>query len=297
MSSEPAATRRPEHRARRPSGHARSAPTPHDVARHYDELDAFYRELWGEHVHHGIFERADDSPEVATERLVELVARRARLGPGDRVCDVGCGYGATARMIAATHGCVVVGLTVSAEQHRRAVAAAPASCTFLLRDWLRNDLDDAGFDAVIAIESTAHMADKAGAIAEAARVLRPGGRLVVCAWLAGDDVGGWRTAWLLDPICRWGRLPGLGTEADYRGWIAAAGLRLEGFEDLSRSVRRTWSVVARRAAAAVATRARYRRYLFRGPERGFAPTIALLWLAYRTGAFRYGVFTAARPSD
>ena len=32
---------------------AGSAQTPAAVAAHYDELDPFYREIWGEHVHHG----------------------------------------------------------------------------------------------------------------------------------------------------------------------------------------------------------------------------------------------------
>ena len=316
------------------------------VARHYDELDEFYRELWGTHVHHGLWaepagELADstaaprrwgsgertsgdaassaaDSVEAATRRLVDLVAERSALRPGHRVCDVGCGYGSTAAMLASDYGCEVVGYTVSAAQHARAAAEAVPGCRFELGDWLDNDLSDGAFDAAIAIESTGHMADKAGAIAEVARVLRPGGRAVICAWLAADGVGrdggmgeevvdegvgvaadgvgGWRRRWLLDPICREGRLPGLGTEADYRRWIAGAGLDLERFEDLSRRVRATWTIVARRAAAAALTRPRYARYFLRrdASERGFAVAVARIWLAYRVGAMRYGVFTARR---
>ena len=295
-----------------------------DVARHYDELDEFYRELWGTHVHHGLWREpagapaesphrtrrpgigepapgdaaspAADSVEAATRRLVDHVAERAALRRGHRVCDVGCGYGATAAVLASDYGCEVVGYTVSPVQHARAVAEAVPGCRFVLGDWLENDVGDGTFDAAIAIESTGHMAHKAGAIAEVARVLRPGGRAVICAWLAADGVGGWRRRWLLDPICREGRLPGLGTEADYRRWLAGAGLDLECFEDLSRRVRATWTIVARRAAAAALTRPRYARYLLRSDasERGFALAVARIWLAYRVGAMRYGVFTARR---
>ncbi len=308
--------------------------TPADVARHYDELDEFYRELWGTHVHHGLWAepadeaanataaphrsgsgvrasddvasgdvvsgdvppRAADSVEAATRRLVRLVARRAALRQGHRVCDVGCGYGATAAMLASDYGCEVVGYTVSATQHECAVAQGALGCRFVLGDWLQNDLDDGTFDAAIAIESTGHMADKARAVAEIARVLRPGGRAVICAWLSEEGVSGWRRTALLDPICSEGRLPGMGTEADYRRWLAGANLELERFEDLSRDVRGTWTVVARRAATAVLTRPRYARYLFRrdASERAFALTIARIWLAYRAGAMRYGVFTAGR---
>ena len=45
---------------------------------------------------------------------------------------------------------------------------------YLLRDWLENGLPAASFDAVVAIESSEHMADKAAFFVEAARVLRPG---------------------------------------------------------------------------------------------------------------------------
>jgi tocopherol O-methyltransferase len=283
----------------------RSLPT--EVARHYDELDRFYRELWGAHVHHGLWGDAaslagrrrdggSGSVAAATRRLVDLVADRASLRPGARVCDVGCGYGATAAVLASDYGCEVVGYTVSAAQHERTTAQAAPGCRFVLGDWLENDLADGAFDAAIAIESMGHMADRARAIAEVARVLRPDGRAVLCAWLAADAAPRWSRRALLDPICREGRLAGLGTEADFGRWLAHAGLELERFEDLTRAVRGTWTVVARRAAAAVITRPRYVRYLLRpdSSERGFALSIARIWLAYRVGAMRYGVFTARK---
>src|SRR3712207_6969360 len=54
---------------------------------------------------------------------------------------------------------------------------APAP-EILVRDWLANGLPDHHFDAVIAIESSTHMPDRARVFAEMHRVLRPGGRLV-----------------------------------------------------------------------------------------------------------------------
>ncbi|HEY5768321.1 MAG TPA: hypothetical protein VIS71_00630, partial [Terrimicrobium sp.] len=57
----------------------------HDVADHYDELDRFYREIWGEHVHHGFWERGDETPEEAVVNLVASVAKRGHIGAGARV--------------------------------------------------------------------------------------------------------------------------------------------------------------------------------------------------------------------
>lgn len=270
---------------------------PGDVARHYGALDVFYRDLWGEHVHHGLWTTGRETPDEAVVALAEHVADGARVTAGDRVVDIGCGYGGTARRLAA-RGAHVVGVTITPEQaaHARTQGSDPANPCYLVRDWLHNGLPEASFDAAIAIESTEHMADKARCFAEAARVLRDGGRLVVCAWLARDEAGPWETRWLLEPICREGRLPGLGSEPEYRRLLADAGFRLERVEDVSARVRRTWTICARRLAGAVARDARYRRAL-RDPalaDRVFARTLLRIWAAYRTGAMRYGIFTGVK---
>src|SRR5215203_2887251 len=79
----------------------REAQTAADVAGHYDELDPFYREIWGDHVHHGYWVTGQETLQEAVEGLVDLVASRLALTPGERVCDVGCGYGATAELLTA----------------------------------------------------------------------------------------------------------------------------------------------------------------------------------------------------
>src|SRR6185312_6729124 len=95
------------------------------VARHYDVLDPFYRELWGEHVHHGYWAGGRETPEEAADALVELLAERLALAPGQRICDIGCGYGATAERLAESFGLDVTGLTVSATQAVRAGSRVP----------------------------------------------------------------------------------------------------------------------------------------------------------------------------
>lgn len=70
------------------------------VAAHYDELDVFYRDVWGEHVHHGYWPRGHERDDGAAEALVDLLAERLSLAPGQAVCDIGCGYGAAARHLA-----------------------------------------------------------------------------------------------------------------------------------------------------------------------------------------------------
>ncbi|MDX1419374.1 MAG: methyltransferase domain-containing protein [Rubricoccaceae bacterium] len=270
------------------------------VGRHYDGLDRFYREVWGEHVHHGLWTTGRETPEAAAEALTALVADAARVGAGDRVCDVGCGYGATARWLAAYRRARVTGLTLSEAQARYAfrqpVPEGSPPPEILVRDWLDNGLPDGHFDAVVAIESTTHMPERARVFREMARVLTPGGRLVACIWMAGERPKAWEVRHLLEPICREGRLAGLGSAAENRAWIEGAGLVVEREEDLSARVARTWTVCLRRVGGRLLRDRRYRRFLLDATEgdRVFALTLLRLRLAYATGALRYGVWVARK---
>ncbi len=258
------------------------------VADHYDELDPFYRELWGEHVHHGLWLTGRETAAAAVDALGDHVGAALAVRPGARLVDIGCGYGGTARRLAAALGAEVTGLTLSAVQ--AAHAPPHPGVTLLVCDWLANGLPDAAFDAAYAIESTEHMADKPAMLAEAARVLRPGGRLVVCAWLARDDATPWQVRHLLEPICREGAMPSLGSREDYAGWAAAAGLDAVAYEDLSARVARTWTICAGRFLRAMLTDPAKRRLALAARNRLFALSVPRLMLAYRTGAMRYGMF-------
>lgn len=274
-------------------------PSSPDVALHYDELDAFYRDIWGEHVHHGLWLSGKEPVEVAVRQLVDIVAAEANIQPGSTVCDVGAGYGGTACHLVKDYGAQVTALTISKTQHDYAVAhhGHRNNPRFVLGNWLENDLPDASFDVVTAIESASHMENKERFFAEAFRVLRPGGRLVFCAWLAGEHPEPWQVRHLLEPICEEGRLPSLGTASEYCTWLERTGLSLDAFEDLSSRVQRTWPVCLRRAFHRLLTRPQYARYLLdpRSQNRLFAVTMLRLWCGYRTGAFRYGLFKAHKP--
>ncbi len=265
---------------------------PDAVASHYDDLDHFYRDVWGDHVHHGLWLTGRETREQAVRQLAELVARETA---GARtICDIGCGYGATARVLA-TGGAEVTAMTISPAQFKVAqeVTAGRTNPRFLLGDWLANDLPNESFEAAIAIESSEHMPDFRGFFEQAHRVLRPGGRLVICAWLAAENPSSLTKRWLLEPICREGRMPQMGDANDYRSLGETVGFRLEDYQDMSAKVARTWPAIVRRLLAKLVTQPRYLRFLFsrHANNRIFGLTILRIWLAYKTGAMQYGVFT------
>jgi len=268
------------------------------VAEHYDELDQFYRDVWGDHVHHGLWLRGTESHGEATLEMVRHVAARGRIGRGTRVCDIGCGYGATARMLAAEYGAEVTGITISPAQFRYAEARMAPGVSVVLGDWLRNPLDDESFDAAIAIESSEHMPDLAGFFRQASRVLRPGGRLVVCSWLAHPRASAAQRRLLLEPLCREGRMAQIGSFEEYRRLFERSGFSVEQVEDVSHAVKRTWPVCIRRFAIHLAREPRYLAFLVNRHRRNrvFALTIFRIWFAFETGALRYGILTGVKQA-
>ncbi|MFN2475427.1 MAG: methyltransferase domain-containing protein [Chthoniobacterales bacterium] len=264
------------------------------VASHYDELDCFYRDVWGDHVHHGLWLRGDETREEAVLQFAHLVADRAGAASGVTVCDIGCGYGATARVMAQRRA-QVTGITISPAQAAigQRLGENPK---IICGDWLQNNFASGSFDAAIAIESSEHMPDLGEFFRQAARVLRPGGKLVVFAWLSSEHPSRTAVRWLLEPICREGRMAHLSTASEYQTLAERVGFGVERSEDITRRVQQTWPAIVRRLVVKFATAPRYLRFLFKphAKNRIFALTILRIWIAYRCGAMRYGIITFVR---
>jgi tocopherol O-methyltransferase len=263
------------------------------IADHYDELDPFYRDIWGQHVHHGLWLEGNETPEEAAGRLVELVAQQAELHKGERVIDIGCGYGASARLLAENYGATVTAITMSAVQHAFAQGTGPGpELTYVFGNWYSLEFAPNSFDLAIAIESGEHMPDKVEFARRAYRVLRPGGRFVLCAWLSADRVSKWQAEFLMKQICVEGRIPNLATAQEYIDAVTLAGFRAAGSQDLTDRVKRTWSIVIRRIVERLFCDRRYRSFLFDRSIRNriFAFTAVRIWLAYQIGTMRYRIF-------
>jgi 27-O-demethylrifamycin SV methyltransferase len=157
----------------------------YEPATHYDRVTAAWGLLLGEELHYGVFASPDEDLASATHHLTEAMIDAAELAPGLEVLDVGCGTGAPACTLAAEHGVRVTGITTSAEgieaARARAAAAGVSDATaFEQRDGMDNGFPQGSFDRVWVLESSHLMRDRDRLIAECARVLRPGGRMVLC---------------------------------------------------------------------------------------------------------------------
>jgi cyclopropane-fatty-acyl-phospholipid synthase len=90
-----------------------------DIAAHYDlGNDLFARMLDPTMTYScAVFEDPDSSLEEAQRAKLELACQKLELGPGDRVLEIGTGWGSFALHAAARHGCHVTTTTISEEQH------------------------------------------------------------------------------------------------------------------------------------------------------------------------------------
>jgi SAM-dependent methyltransferase len=155
---------------------------------------------------------------------------------GDRVLDLGCGAGRHAfeahrrgaRVVAADldHAELPPVAAMFGAQREAGETAPPAAATAVAADATRLPFADDSFDAVIAAEILEHVPDDAAAMAEIARVLRPGGTAAVTvpAWLPE------RVCWALSR--EYHEVPGghlrIFTRAELTAKLNAAGLTAVG---------------------------------------------------------------------
>jgi SAM-dependent methyltransferase len=164
------------------------------------------------------------------DEILSHLLRIAAPAAGERWLDAACGPGlvsrALAALVAAVHG--VDATPAMIEVARREAAALP-NVTFALGDATALELPDAGYDGALARFAIHHVPVPGRLVAELARVIRPGGAVVVADHLADDDAGSALWAQELERLrdpSHWTCL----TAAGLRELGARAGLRLEAEE-------------------------------------------------------------------
>jgi cyclopropane-fatty-acyl-phospholipid synthase len=152
-----------------------------NIAAHYDLGNDFYAAWLDETMTYSSarFARRDDALEDAQRRKMALLLDRLALNPGDRLLEIGCGWGSLA-IAAAKRGASVVGLTLSEEQKAwadRAIAGAGFADRIEIRLQDYREIDEC-FHAIASVEMVEAVGERWwGAYFDSiARNLRPGGR-------------------------------------------------------------------------------------------------------------------------
>jgi cyclopropane-fatty-acyl-phospholipid synthase len=177
---------------RAPAGELRLRGERHTLARdrravrhHYDVGNEFFALFLDESMTYSCacFSRGADTLEAAQEAKLELVCTKLGLRSGDRVLDVGCGWGSFALHAARKHGADVLGVTLSEPQAELARSRAREygvddRVEIRVADY--RELSGGVFDAIASIGMVEHVGEERIDLyaMQLARMLRPGGRLL-----------------------------------------------------------------------------------------------------------------------
>jgi len=133
--------------------------------------------------------------QMPAEALARWMDRFAEHLPDWRpltIVDLGSGIGRLTPALAETFGGPVYGVEPSARMREVALStAAHPAVTYLAGEAARIPLDDHSVDAVLMFLSFHHVPDRAAGAAEIARVLRPGGRVLIRTPFSDRMTGGW----------------------------------------------------------------------------------------------------------
>jgi ubiquinone/menaquinone biosynthesis C-methylase UbiE len=212
--------------------------TADEVGEYFDDRSWLFG-LNGFNLHIGYFD--DTKPGTdPKERHTEVMIEAAELGAGDRLLDVGCGFGRPAVAAARATGARVVGINVSAEQVRQGRTLAEEAgvadqVTFEQADGMALPYPDDSFDAVWASEAIMYMSDRPKALREIERVLVPGGRFVLSDYAERTELTAEQRVSLKEGFT----VEALPTIEGYRDLLRGAGLEITRFEDATSHLHRS----------------------------------------------------------
>jgi sarcosine/dimethylglycine N-methyltransferase len=210
---------------------------------YYDSEDAFnfYHEVWGgENIHVGIYDGIAENSQVIREAGEASLSKLFEVRPpakGARIMDMGSAYGGCARHAHAKFGAKVSCVDLSAKENsknaeRNKAAGIPEDEIWIAgeRSFTATGEPEDSFDLIVSQDSFLHAGQyRAGSIAEAARVLKPGGYLVFTDIMQSDTCDLSQMKPVYDRI----GLDDMGSPQKYKEWGAAAGLEWEEFVDHS----------------------------------------------------------------
>jgi SAM-dependent methyltransferase len=183
------------------------------------------RRLWHEHAEGLDYPEEFGHISFATLPELKRVAAELHLSPGDTFVNLGCGLGGPALWVARETGARLIGVDLSAVAVQEAGARAgelglAEQAQFVVGSFAKTGLEENSADGVMSEDALQYVPDKEAAIREAARILRPGGRLVFSAYELEPERAANMVVLNVDPA------------DDYRPFLTKAGFNVEAYEEV-----------------------------------------------------------------
>jgi cyclopropane-fatty-acyl-phospholipid synthase len=161
----------------------------HAIAAHYDFASDFYLRFLDPTrcYSQAVFERDDEPLETAQRRKLDFAIDACRLKPGDRVLDVGGGWGSFTEQ-AGARGIQVTSLTISRESEiflTDLIERRQLPCRVVNQDFLAYRSPEP-YDAIVILGVMEHLPDYPAVLRQVQRLLKPGGRVYLDASASRD---------------------------------------------------------------------------------------------------------------
>ena len=135
------------------------------VREHYDRGNDFFEWFLGERMVYtsGYFHDASETLEEAQDHKMDLVCQKLKLQPGDRLLDIGCGWGTLVRHAAKYYGVDATGVTIAEKQTEFANKrikdwGLEDKCRVLCKDY--RDIPKQKFNKIVSLEMVEHVGVK-----------------------------------------------------------------------------------------------------------------------------------------
>lgn len=279
-----------------------------DIAAFYDARSAAWETVWGEHMHHGLYDPIGPNGQVITgveaqvRTMSELLHLADDIPKGARIVDVGCGIGGASRFLARELDTAqITGITLSPVQAARAnelnrVLGLDSRVNIEVRDALNTGFPDNHFDVVWSLESGEHMENKQIFLEECTRILKPEGKLVMVAWCIRESVPPLNVAErfsirrIMEEYC----LPRVVPGSEYSNEMIRAGLRSVQSSDWTTRAAPFWDEVWRSAIFSLKGWTVLFKYGW--PLIRSALAMRFVMSGIRLGAFRLVSFAGRKPT-
>jgi tocopherol O-methyltransferase len=269
-----------------------------NIAKFWDKTSLGWREIWGQHIHHGYYENGEDqyslTAAAAQENLLDKLCILLKPQAGDLLLDVGCGMGGSSIYLTKNYNAKVTGISLSITQlkiAREATKTQELSVTYKYDDahYLAN-FEDNTFDIVWALESCEQFYDKALFIKQAFRVLKPGGKLLLATWCADREKYSGIAAKHYVSLCKGFDLPYMPTMTYYQQLLEKH-FAVTVMQDWSDNVKNSWEYGINKLK-----NFSFWKLFTIGGLTGvkLVSKLKLMSCAFKSGQIRYGVFIAIK---
>ena len=219
--------------------------SPKDIIEYYEGTLLEYRYVLSLHEHHGIhfgyFDGETSTISDAILKMNEVLASAIDIEPGSRILDAGCGIGGSALWLAKNFDVHITGITLSDTQrliasHLAELYGLQSRTRFLVEDYSSTSFDNSSFDVLWGLESVCYAPDKADFLKEAARLLRPGGTLVIADGFLSQHSYSKAQKRVLERWLRGWAVPDLVSLNEFKEQCQASGFRQVAHTDLTYNV-------------------------------------------------------------